>query len=143
MSCMYEKILLPTDGSEESETAVKHAEELAERFGAEIHLLYVVDITQGAGDPVFQARLENLKELGHETVQEIEEEINAEKIETSIQTGIPYKEINEYVEEENIDLVTMGSHGRSGFNRLLLGSVTEKVLRTCSAPVLTVKTEEE
>lgn len=140
---MYEKILLPTDGSEESETAVKHAEELAEKFNAEIHILYVVDITQGAGDPAFQARLENLKDLGHETVQEMKEKIDAEEVKTSVPTGIPHKEINEYVEEKDIDLITMGSHGRSGLDRFLLGSVTEKVLRTCSIPVLTAKTEEE
>lgn len=142
MLCMYEKILLPTDGSKESEAAVKHAEELAEKFGAEIHILYVVDITQGARDPAFQTRLENLKELGNEDVQELEDKIEIGDIKTSVQIGVPYKEINKYVKDEDIDIVTMGSHGHSGLERFLLGSVTEKVLRTCSTPVLTAKIEE-
>jgi nucleotide-binding universal stress UspA family protein len=140
---MYDKILLPTDGSEESKEAVNHAEELAEKFDAEVHIIYVVDITKQAGEPRVPTQVESMRDLGEDIVDEVENEFENALTETAVKVGVPHQEINNYVEEENIDLITMGSHGRSGLNRMLLGSVTEKVLRTCSAPILTVQNEEE
>ncbi len=140
---MYQDILLPTDGSEEAEAAVKQAKKLAEKFNSKVHIMYVVDITQGVGDPAFQSRLGEMKEFGQNTVEEVAEKLEDISVETTVETGIPHQEIVEYVENEDIDLVVMGSHGRSGLNRFLLGSVTEKVLRTTSQPVLTVKKEED
>jgi nucleotide-binding universal stress UspA family protein len=140
---MYKDILLPTDGSEEAEAAINHAKELAEKFGSKIHIIHVVDITQGVGDPAFQSRLDEMKEFGEETAEEAAEQLGDIDVETHVTVGLPHQEIDEYVEENGIDMVVMGSHGRSGLNRFLLGSVTEKVLRTTSAPVLTVKREED
>lgn len=140
---MYQDILLPTDGSEESEAAVKHAEELAEKFDSKIHVIYVVDITRGVGDPAFQSHLDDMKDFGEETTEEVAEQLEDVEVETHVTVGLPHQEIDEYIEENDIDLITMGSHGRSGLNRFLLGSVTEKVLRTTSTPVLTVKKEED
>lgn len=136
---MYSEILLPTDGSEASKSAVKHAEQLAEKFDARIHLLYVVDVTAVPGELAAQARMEQMKEIGEDTLDSIEDELSTNKIEANVKVGLPHQEINAYVEENEIDLVTMGSHGRSGLDRILLGSVTEKVLRTCEAPVLTAR----
>ncbi|MFQ3275192.1 MAG: nucleotide-binding universal stress UspA family protein [Candidatus Nanohaloarchaea archaeon] len=140
---MYEKILLPTDGSDESMQAVNHAEELADKFGAEVHILHVADISKEAGEPRIPSQVEAMRDVGEEMVNEVEEKFSEEvKTTTEVKVGIPHKEINSYVEEKDIDLITMGSHGRSGLNRMLLGSVTEKVLRTCSVPVLTIQSEE-
>lgn len=139
---MYNKILLPTDGSDESMQAVNHAEELADKFGAEVHILHVADITKEAGEPRIPSQVEAMRDVGEDIVDEVENDFENAHTETSVKVGIPHQEINSYVEEEDIDLVTMGSHGRSGLNRMLLGSVTEKVLRTCSVPVLTVQSEE-
>lgn len=140
---MYQDILLPTDGSEESEAAVKHAEELAEKFDSKIHIIYVVDITRGVGDPGFQSHLDEMKELGKDAAEDIAKQLEDTEVETTVTVGLPHQEINEYVEENGIDVITMGSHGRSGLNRFLLGSVTEKVLRTTTTPVLTAKREED
>lgn len=139
---MYDKILLPTDGSNESKEAVNHAEELSEKFDAEVHILYVVDIAKQAGEPRVPTQVESMRDSGEDIVDEVENKFENAYTETAVKVGIPHQEINTYVEEEDIDLITMGSHGRSGLNRMLLGSVTEKVLRTCSAPILTVQKEE-
>lgn len=78
----------------------------------------------------------NGEEIVEEIVQKAEERgIEADQI---VIRGIPRQEINDYAEEENADLVVMGSHARKGLERMLLGSVTEKVLRTSERPVLTV-----
>ncbi|MFT4893138.1 MAG: nucleotide-binding universal stress UspA family protein [Candidatus Nanohaloarchaea archaeon] len=139
---MYEKILLPTDGSEESEEAVNHAEELAERFEAEIHILHVVDIRKQAGEPRVPTQVESMRKTGEEIVDDIGDKFDLSTVK-EVRVGIPHQEINNYVEENSIDLIAMGSHGRSGLNRMLLGSVTEKVLRTCSVPILTAQSESE
>lgn len=139
---MYEKILLPTDGSEESKEAVNHAEELAERFGAEIHVIHIVDIRKQAGEPRVPTQVESMRENGEKIIEETTESME-KSVKTDVRVGIPHQEINDYVEEHDIDLIAMGSHGRSGLNRMLLGSVTEKVLRTCSVPILTVQNESE
>ncbi|MFB6217087.1 MAG: universal stress protein, partial [Candidatus Aenigmatarchaeota archaeon] len=61
---------------------------------------------------------------------------------TKVVSGVPHSEIKRYVEDNDIDLITMGSHGRSGLDRLLIGSVAEKVIRTTDIPVMTVPVEE-
>ncbi|WP_414837330.1 universal stress protein [Candidatus Nanosalina sp. VS9-1] len=132
---MYDEILLPTDGSEASKAALNHAKQISEKFDSNIHIIYVVDISTMPGDLRGQAHLEQMKEFGEETVKSLEKEMNT-TAETKVTVGLPHREIREYVEEKDIDLVTMGSNGRSGLDRILIGSVTEKVLRTCDTPVL-------
>jgi nucleotide-binding universal stress UspA family protein len=64
-------------------------------------------------------------------------------IETVLRQGAPHTTILEYADEADVDLIVMGTHGRSGIHRYLLGSVTERVVRTADAPVLTVRMERE
>lgn len=138
---MYKNILLPTDGSDEAEAAVEHAKSLAEKYNSKIHILSVVNITTGVGDPSFQIKLDELQKASKEIVKSTSKAFEDNNVKTQVEIGIPYQEINEYAMNHNIDLIVMGSHGRSGLNRFFLGSITEKVLRTNPLPTLTVKKE--
>ncbi|MFB6204210.1 MAG: universal stress protein [Candidatus Nanohaloarchaea archaeon] len=137
---MYEKILLPTDGSEGAEKAFKHAKELADKYGAELHILYVADIRIESVSDFVSNISGALEEAGRETTEELEEKAADQGINaiTVVRKGTPHSEINDYVQEEGIDMVVMGTHGRTGIDRMLLGSTTEKIVRTSEVPVLTV-----
>jgi len=143
---MYDNILVPTDGSAASEGAVEHAIELANQYGATVHALYVVDTgaysSMEVGSDIV---VEALREEGEQAVERVasEAEDAGVAVETSVRTGIAHRAIDEYVNEEGIDLVVMGTHGRTGVGRFLLGSVAEKVVRTADAPVMTVRASEE
>lgn len=145
---MYEKILLTTDGSEGAEAAVEYAEDLAKKYDAELHVLFVLEIgvnTSIGAVSDLMSELEKtgrLGEVGEESVESIEKELGSEvDSETHVSRGVPHEEITGYADENDIDLIVMSSHGRTGLDRVLLGSVTEKVLRSSNIPVLTVNRE--
>ncbi|SFR41659.1 universal stress protein [Halogeometricum limi] len=143
---MYERILVPTDGSQATDRAVEHAVDLAKQYGASIHALYVVDsgayASLEAGADIV---LEALEDEGKQAVDHIVEAAEREGVDVtaSVQTGTAYQTILDYADEEDCDVVVMGTHGRSGLNRYLLGSVTEKVVRSSDVPVLTVRTHDD
>lgn len=142
---MYDEILVPTDGSAAAERAIEHAVDLATRYDARIHAFYVVDTSayaalEGAGTVVVDA----LEDQGREAVGRIiaaaeDAGVPAERV---VREGSPHRNILDYVDEAGIDLVVMGTHGRRGIDRYLLGSVTERVVRSSPVPVLTVRVEE-
>ncbi len=147
---MYDKILVPTDGSDTSEAAVEHAIDLAEKYGAEVHALYVVD-TDSMSLSLGGEQLDRIEQGQFGEMDEVREraesatgyvagraaEHGLETVE-HISAGRPHSQIDNYVESNGIDLVVMGSHGRSGVRRALLGSVTERTLRSTHAPILVV-----
>ncbi|MDZ7702634.1 MAG: universal stress protein [Halobacteriales archaeon] len=140
---MYDRILVPTDGSDGAEAAFEHALGLAVSTGAELHVVHAVDPTlvpvEVSADGVFEA----LRAAGEGLVSELRERGEAEgvAVETAVLTGPAYQAITEYAEEHDVDLLVMGTHGRTGLNRWLLGSVTERVVRTAPVPVLTVRAD--
>ena len=147
---MYERILVPTDGSDVAEVAVGHAVDLAERYGATIHALYVVDIDAvnlGLGteqvDRIRQGKFGEMEELEEKAtaatgvVADAARERGVDVVE-EIRVGQPHRVITAYAAEADVDLVVIGSHGRAGVRRALLGSVTERVLRSTDRPVLVV-----
>ncbi|MFB6302454.1 MAG: universal stress protein [Haloferacaceae archaeon] len=143
---MYDEILVPTDGSAAAERAIEHAIDLAARYDARIHAFYVVDTSayaalEGAGTAVIDA----LEEQGEEAVDAIVEAAEGAGVpfERVIRRGSPHRNILDYVDEADVDLVVMGTHGRRGIDRYLLGSVTERVVRSAPVPVLTIRMEEE
>jgi len=143
---MYNNILVPTDGSASSEGAVEHAIELAKQYDATLHTLYVVDTgAYSAMEVGSDVVVEALREEGKQAVNRVAEEAESEGIQvnTAVETGIAHRSIVDYVENEGIDLVVMGTHGRTGVGRFLLGSVAEKVVRTADVPVMTVRSAEE
>ncbi|KDS90875.1 stress response protein [Halorubrum saccharovorum] len=141
---LYDRILVPTDGSAEGKRAVAHALDLASVHGATVHALYVVDTASYAGMPMessWEGVGDLLRDDANEAVAEVES-LAAETdlgVETAVAEGSPSKEIIRHAEANGCDLIVMGTHGRGGIDRLLLGSVAEKVVRGSSVPVLTVR----
>jgi nucleotide-binding universal stress UspA family protein len=147
---MYQKILLPTDGSKFAEKAAKHAIWIASRSGAEIIVLNVIETSSLVGLPAEDLIVrikEMLKEEGRrslerisEMVTESEKEFKIEDIKITLKTeeGSPSDSILKTIDNENVDLVVMGTSGKHGLDRFLLGSVTEKVVRSAKCPILAV-----
>jgi nucleotide-binding universal stress UspA family protein len=142
-------ILLPTDGSEGAEVAVGHAVSLAQTYGATLHVLAVADtksygtFTTGGAGTVISALEERCRE-NLEAAETIVADLTSDDpdspaVETAIRRGFPAEEILRYAEEQDADLVVMGTHGRTGVDRVLLGSVTERVVRRSPVPVVTVR----
>lgn len=141
---MYDRILVPTDGSAATESATDHAIGLARQYGATLHALYVVDVAAysslEAGADVVADELRSEGETAVDAVVERAADAGVEA-ETAVETGVVHRRVVDYVADNGIDLVVMGTHGRTGVGRFLLGSVAEKVVRTAEAPVLTVRSD--
>jgi universal stress protein A len=143
-------ILVPTDFSNYSICALKHAVQIADQCHAKIHLLHVID--EGLWQCIVDCRLsnavmwqiaeENLKMSTEKLQQEAERisETNAGVgISYDVKQGIPYNEIMNVQEEKKIDLIVIASHGKTGMQKHLIGSVAEKVLRGAKCDVLLVR----
>jgi len=143
---MYDRILVPTDGSDGIEAVIEHALELARVHNATVHGLYVLDtatLSRMPMDTSWEAVSGMLREEAEQALAEIEEMAGERvTVETEMVEGAPGREIVAYAEETGIDLIVMGTHGRGGLNRLLLGSVAERVIRSAPVPVLTYRVGE-
>ena len=147
---MYNKILLPTDGSKPALKATKHAIWTAIQSNAEIIALHVIDMSSFAGLPTRESK-KSIKELlvneGKQAFDEIvdlsiecREEYDKEiKISFVTKEGHPIDIILKLVEDEDVDLVVMGTSGKHGMDRFLLGSVAENVVRSSKSPVLVIR----
>lgn len=150
-TAMYDEILVPTDGSSGTRRAVEHAVDLADRYDARLHALYVVDTGYqyaGTEDDFidWDVVIEGDTAYGETAVQAVADEAAAAGVETVMairESPQIHRAILDYAEDENIDLIAMGTHGRRGLERMFLGSVTERVVRTAEVPVLTVRMDEE
>ncbi|MFC7166861.1 universal stress protein [Halospeciosus flavus] len=118
---------------------------LAEKHDATLHVLFIVDqpvSVSGAGEGFsgLDSLLEALEEEGHEVTGEIAKQAEERDIETTaaVRRGNPHDDILNYAEEQGLDLIVIGTHGRTGVKRALLGSVTEDIVRHSEIPVLTV-----
>jgi len=142
---MFDRVLLPTDGSAGARRAEETAIELAEIHDATIHVLYIVDQPTsvsgtGEGVPGLDNLLDALEQEGEEATDDVAARAEDRGIETTsaVRRGNPHEDILTYAEEHDIDVIVMGTHGRTGVKRALLGSVTEDVVRHSESPVLTV-----
>ena len=143
---MYDTVLFPTNGSEGADAALAHALELARKHDAEIHVLFVVNTTYaGSGAVEATTTVESLRGAGDRVVAETVERITDEGVDAvgEVRDGEPYRVILDYADESDCDVIVMGTHGRRGLDRYLLGSVTEKVVRASDVPVLTVRISDE
>nr|WP_136716435.1 universal stress protein [Halorientalis salina] len=140
---MYERILLPTDGSVGMDRVIDHAGELAAEHDALVHALYVVDTASFTSLPMetsWEGVSDLLREDGQDAINEVETLVgDRAQVEGVVVEGSPSREIIDHAREDDCDLVVMGTHGRGGIDRLLLGSVAERVVRTADVPVLTVR----
>jgi nucleotide-binding universal stress UspA family protein len=138
-------ILVPTDFSECSEAALKYARAMAASFGASLHLLHVVQdpYTQPWAAEAFPAPLGDMLEQWETQARarlgEAVPDAERGAVTTATRVGSPFYEIIRYAEEQKVDLIVIGTHGRGPIGHMLLGSVTEKVVRKAPCPVLTVR----
>jgi nucleotide-binding universal stress UspA family protein len=142
----FNKILIPTDGSEYTKEAIKKGLELAKVLDAEVTALYVVDQTSFINFPMDSTIVSVyslLEKEGKDAVDYVKAE--GEKLGVNvvikIEEGSPPRKIMEM--SKNYDLIVMGTLGRTGVSKLLLGSVAEKVVRFAECPVLVVRAKGE
>ena len=137
---MFETVVVATDGSESVRRAVDVAADLAARFGATVHALSVVDTDEvdGAPESVREDLKQALTENAAEAAAAVDDRV-AGGVETQVVEGRPAPEIVSHARAVDADVVAMGTRGRHGENRFLVGSVAERVVRTCPVPVLTVR----
>lgn len=141
---MYDRILVPTDGSPEVEGAIDHAVDLALAHDAAIETMYVVD-TAAMGSMAVEGGWDGLQGVlsdeGQEAIERVREIAEARGIEVdgTVLEGSPARRIVEHAGDVDADVIVMGTHGRGGIDRLLLGSVAERVVRASKVPVLTVR----
>ena len=139
---MYRRILLPTDGSPPTERALEYAVDLVETYDAELHVLYVLDTTATTGDVETESITGEYDDISEDIVENVVarvHETGLDRVVDEVRRGPPPMMILEYADEHDVDLIVMGTHGRTGIDRYLLGSVTEKIVRQSEVPVLTVR----
>lgn len=144
---MYDRVLIPTDGSETVETTLEHAIRIARDNGAAVHALYVIDgrVVRSADDDAREDLERTLESEGREAVDAVESRALEADLEvvSEIRYGTPHKEILDYAEEAGIDLIAIGTHGKSPREKLLtMGSVSERVVDNAAVPVLVVRGDE-
>jgi nucleotide-binding universal stress UspA family protein len=140
---MYDDILVPTDGSKGSLETIAHATHIARDNDATLHGLYVIDKRRyrAASKDTKEDVIRSLEEQGEVALDDVETHAHEAgvAVETEMIEGIPHKTILDYQAEAGIDLITIGTHGRTGRDRVAnLGSVTERVVEGATVPVLVV-----
>jgi nucleotide-binding universal stress UspA family protein len=141
------RILVPTDFSKFSTHALTYAAAFAEKFGAELYLLHVVqnfammvpdsvNVMPPIGPPIAELTVAVMAALD-KTVRDTH--LEKLTVHREVREGAAFYEIIQFAKEKDVDLIVMGTHGHSGLVHVLLGSVTEKVVRKSPCPVLTVR----
>lgn len=139
----FTNVLVATDGSKSATTASEHGIDVAQRTSATVHGLFVIDKRAYTSRPgyTWDDAIRAWEHRGERVVGDFEEMAASNTdVQTTIRRGVPHQEILSYTTENDVDLVVMGTHGRSGWDRFVLGSVAERVVRSSDVPVLTVRT---
>lgn len=140
----YRTVLAPTDGSDGVDPAVAHALDLADGFDATVHGLFVADVrsfVSGDDHATPDSALDALEARGQDATAAVAERARERGLDAvaEVVDGVPTSAILDYAEDCDADVVVVGTHGRTGLDRLLLGSVTENLVRRADCPVLTVR----
>jgi nucleotide-binding universal stress UspA family protein len=144
------RILIPTDFSEHSGIALNYACEFARRFDAELHVLHVVqDVYSllpepGLAFPPPGDYMADLRASAEKSLGDVLKAADAAgvRVVREVREGVPFLEIVRYAKEREIDLIVIGTHGRSGLAHVLMGSVAERVVRKAPCPVLAVRLQQ-
>ena len=138
-----EQILVPTDFSEHSRQAVAYACELCRRFSGRLHVLHVYPPPALASpyvglvpDAIEYSETMAQNEIDKFTDEHLEQVATVERV---VREGVAFAEIIRYARQADVDLIVIGTHGRTGLMHALIGSVAEKVVRKAPCPVLTVR----
>jgi len=138
------KILVATDFSDTADSALQRATQLASELGAELVVLYVLDsspfVTGSEAALGSLSLLEVHRAAMEQRLESLARQLAAKHVRalTRLGYGVAHREIVATAEQEQVELIVMGTHGRGGFKHMLMGSVAERVARTASVPVLTV-----
>ena len=144
---MFTRILVPVDFSAPSDAALEYARIVAGRFGASLHLLHIAEDPYRAlySAEVFVPEVEGLRDqVLDDAIGRLKDRLTSEDrtmlaASADAIIGTPAASIVEYADGHDIDLIVMGTHGRGGMSHVFMGSVAERVVRTASCPVLTVR----
>lgn len=167
---MYDRILFPIDGSDRSEVAVNHVRSLATTYDATIHIVFVVEATtpavgiggdpnkepspgmvgdpEGAETPMVGDReppeqlRTRARAYGQGLVEEVAGQLRRVETRTVVRGGDAQQVIVDYADSEDVDIIVMGTHGKTGLLGHLLTSVGEHVFQTADVPVMTVREQE-
>jgi nucleotide-binding universal stress UspA family protein len=143
----FKKVLFPVDLSAISTRVAEHALTVARTFAAELHVIYVVRAFEAFGEidyipsTHFEASLADLNEAAGARLRQFVEKNLSDYpvIKWTVLNGHTAREILKYVDENDISLVVMGTHGRRGFDKILFGSVAQRVVQSCLVPVMTIR----
>lgn len=143
-----DRILVPTDFSEFSKPAIVYGCALAARFDSQLHLLnvtqdpavYVPEPTMISMEAI-QQQISDLHAEGETALAKLPEDgwENSKPIIREVRHGSPFVEIVRYAKEKDVDLIVIGTHGRTGLKHVLVGSVAERVVRKAPCPVLSIR----
>jgi nucleotide-binding universal stress UspA family protein len=147
---MFERILLPIDFSDHSKSTVSYAKRIALNNKSTLYLLHVFQVPDyivmpyprhGENSAEVEAQLSAAEQVAAEDLDELKLQLNEQGInaESILRVGYPFEEIVQIANYYHVDLIVIGSHGRSGIARLLVGSTAERVVEHASCPVLVVK----
>ena len=132
-------ILMPTDLSDYAGYALDYAREFASTYGADLHLLHVLDLHWLGSGAVIANALPQYQQDKQDQLNAMKSEIEGIDVKATVATGVPHVAIVRYAREHDIDLLVLATHGRTGISHALIGSVAEKVVQMAPCPVLTVK----
>ncbi|MFP8952445.1 universal stress protein [Natrialbaceae archaeon A-arb3/5] len=137
---MYQDVLIPTDGSDGTRQSIAHGLTIADRFDARVHALSVVP--EG---PLGTLESEEATPTAHRAVEHVATRAERTGLDavTNVGHGVPHEEILAYADEHEIDMIVMGTQGRTGLDRVLVGSVTERVVRMAEIPIVTIRQTDE
>ncbi|HTX44302.1 MAG TPA: universal stress protein [Methanocella sp.] len=143
MAELFKKILIATDGSKRTQNAVEMGLKIAKEQRSKVYAIYVVDtvtFTSIPMDVTWENMYQLLKDEGEDAVKAVKTGAPAGvDVETHVLEGNPAVEITKFAADTGVDLIVMGTLGKSGIDRILLGSTAEKVIRIANCPVLVIK----
>jgi len=145
---MYDTVAIATDGSEAMTPAIEQGVDIADRYDATVHAIAVVDrrLYVAADDDTRPDVRASLTEEAESAVEAVAAEAGdrSRQVETFVADGVPHSEIVSYADDEAVDLLVVGTHGRTGRDRHVnLGSVSERVVEAATCPVLVVHIDGE
>jgi len=139
---LFEKILIATDGSEKNQSAVEKGLEIAHECDSTVYAVYVIEekmLTSAPSEVSTAGVYKKLEEEGESAVKRVQSSATGVNVEPVILSGRTAHEITRFAHEKKVDLIVIGTLGKSGIGRLILGSVAELVIRTADCPVMVVR----
>jgi len=137
---IYPRILFPVDFTKESQVVAEHVATMVDKFGSELHIIHVITDFKS---PTFASISDVMVQIKHNALKEIvafaaEHFPHITQVKSKVLTGHSGRQILRYIENHDISLVIMGTHGRSGLGTAFFGSVAQRVVQSAKVPVLTV-----